>query len=262
MTNFEHYNCRGHFGSTNSLFFLTFYIVKRDIIFIIRIIRIIFTQFQNILFHVIQKYWKKIEVIGRAETTPGPSVERILVTKDAISRATTFRFAEERVAFVKLAPGQRVAEEQRIISEMPVLFHANSAINFRFLRARRVFFFIFFSSCFLSPRSFSRLCAMQLRVEQFMECLWWLHRPSVSSSARKLERRYIDTIGKLYIYITSTVVSLLSRYLDGHYETGVILTCVSLCEKNIRDFRGRLSRSAFAILISWVPSNVVMYYWK
>lgn len=67
------------------------------------------------------------------------------------------RFAEERVAFVKFTPGHRVAEERRIISEMPVLFHANSAINFRFLRARRILLYFFFPFFFF--RSFSHQCA-------------------------------------------------------------------------------------------------------
>lgn len=103
-----------------------------------------------------------------------------------------FRFAEERVAFVKFTPGHRVAEERRIISEMPVLFHANSAINFRFLRARRIllyFFFLLFFP-FLQPP----VCASRNS--------WNVPGGFAGHSfplLRKLEGRSIDTIGKLYI---------------------------------------------------------------
>lgn len=133
------------------------------------------------------------------------SYERCDISRDGES----FCFAEERDAFVKFAPGHRVAEERRIISEMPVLFHANSTINFRFLRARILCFFSF------SRSSVPPVCAAVARRE--------IHgmSPMVSQAIRFhfcaswRDARYDREI----IYITLTDVSLLSRYLDGHYET-------------------------------------------
>jgi len=133
---------------------------------------------------------------------------------DILRNDKILRFAEKRVVFVKFTPRGRVAEERRIISEIPAVFHANSAINFRFLRSRHILFhliFLLFFS-FLHPP----VCAAVARRE--------IHGMSlVVSQAFRFHfctsYRYDQKIICIYIHITLTDVSLLSRYLNGYYET-------------------------------------------
>lgn len=89
-------------------------------------------------------------------------------------------FEKERIAFVNFALLRNGAASY--FSEMPVLFPANSAINFRFLRARAVFV----------PLP----CVMQLRVEKFAECSGRFRSPFISTSAQAGERCLEDAIWK------------------------------------------------------------------
>lgn len=100
-------------------------------------------------------------------------IVKILIAKEDIpcnGRISHLRGATYFCICKTRAPRIVSPRNGRIISEMPILFHANSAINFRFLCARRTLFsflLFFFASPFLR-----RLHALQLR-EKFMECPRW-----------------------------------------------------------------------------------------
>lgn len=97
--------------------------------------------------------------------------------------------------FYGASPRLELRNGRGTISEMPVLFHANSAINFRFLRARAAFLRHVRRR---SPVARREICGMSRMV-----------------SPIRASRRGVGCD----LEITFTVASLLSRYLDDHYKT-------------------------------------------